>query len=437
MISIKHISFLLIKKIFLGIIFIILIFLGPAFVQTIGFNDYWLADNTHGPILTWSDIPGQAFLNTSTSITISWETNEPTTSLVEFGTTQDLGQQISDPTKVKFHNITLTGLQPNTRYYYRVSTLEGPYGEISKIYSFITPPSTPSNERVHFAIYGDTRDPINALQAVANGMYSINQADPYNFIVHVGDIVGHGGNRVEWNQFFKRVEHLHASAPIVPVIGNHEFYREGNEDYADEDFPELNSSNPEHYLKYFNLPGNEKYYSLDFANIHYIILDSNNPGGTFYRKTDPDKNAQAQWLYDDLRAHNSTTGWIFVSFHHPFIESTIYNITTPEGPRNLTISQIFHEGGVDGIFIGHVHTYERQWHNDSGTTIPYVITGGGGASIDKHPHWGNLSVAAVPNTFQFMDFSVMGGNIDVNIYDINGNIIDSFHARNYKWEVDA
>ena len=176
---------------------------------------------------------------------------------------------------------------------------------------------------------------------------------------------------------------------------------------------------------------------MNFANVHYIVLDSNEPGGTFYRDTDQDKNAQAQWLYNDLVAHNSTYDWIFVSFHHPFREDVLYNITTLNGPRSMTISEIFHEGGVDGIFIGHYHTYERTWHTDAGTTIPYIITGGGGADLDGDTYWDGKALVTYTKSFEFMDFHVDGGNISVVVYDIHGNVLDSFGAVNYSWEVDA
>ena len=56
-----------------------------------------------------------------TSATIAWLTDEPATSQVAYGTTTDYGQgNDADSAKVTSHSVPLTGLSPNTLYYYRV-----------------------------------------------------------------------------------------------------------------------------------------------------------------------------------------------------------------------------------------------------------------------------------------------------------------------------
>jgi len=56
---------------------------------------------------------------------ISWTTNEPATSRVNFGTVPAaLSQQVEDTALVTSHSVTLTGLSPNTTYYYRVTSAD-------------------------------------------------------------------------------------------------------------------------------------------------------------------------------------------------------------------------------------------------------------------------------------------------------------------------
>jgi phosphodiesterase/alkaline phosphatase D-like protein len=58
---------------------------------------------------------------TATSASIIWTTNEPATSEVEYGTLRTFGSNTpEDATLVTEHGVSLTGLIPNTRYYYRV-----------------------------------------------------------------------------------------------------------------------------------------------------------------------------------------------------------------------------------------------------------------------------------------------------------------------------
>lgn len=57
---------------------------------------------------------------------ITWDTNEPSDSLVEYGTVSgSLGLSESNTASVTTHSITLTGLAPSTTYYYRASSTDG------------------------------------------------------------------------------------------------------------------------------------------------------------------------------------------------------------------------------------------------------------------------------------------------------------------------
>ena len=55
--------------------------------------------------------------------TVTWETDEPSSSRVDYGRTTALGSQVSDSARVTDHRIELTGLSPNTTYRFRVSSV--------------------------------------------------------------------------------------------------------------------------------------------------------------------------------------------------------------------------------------------------------------------------------------------------------------------------
>lgn len=58
---------------------------------------------------------------TTTGVTITWTTNESSTSKIEYGTSQTYGSQSNvDNTLVTTHTVVLSGLTPNTIYYFRV-----------------------------------------------------------------------------------------------------------------------------------------------------------------------------------------------------------------------------------------------------------------------------------------------------------------------------
>jgi Calcineurin-like phosphoesterase/Purple acid Phosphatase, N-terminal domain len=406
-----------IKKLFFLIVLAGLFVGFPLYIQDQpGQTWYWSLNNNRTPILTWSDY------NTSSTITISWETEIERDSIVEYGKTSQLElSAITDSAPKRFHTISLSDLNPNTRYYYRVSSSQGKISKVSEIYSFVTAPKF--NDSVHFAIYGDTRDSINGLQAVANGIMSMQE--PVHFTIHVGDFVDKGGNRGHWNQYFERVSDIYANIPHIPVIGNHEFYGENTEELSDPDFPSLNKTLPEHFLKYFALPGNELYYSLNISNVHIAVMDSNVPGTVFYTSDETNRNTQAQWVYNDLLSINETYDWIFATYHHPEKRSHKYLIDTVNGARNMTINEIFHEGGVDAVFVGHVHSYERQEYEASGKKIPYIITGGGGAVLNSKYHWPDNQRIAGALTFQYLDIKINQKSFKMDCVDYNGFVLDT------------
>ncbi|MFA6540480.1 MAG: phospholipase D-like domain-containing protein [Bacteroidota bacterium] len=62
---------------------------------------------------------------TPTSLTFTWTTDAPGTSLVNYGTTSGYGSSFSDPTAVLDHSITISSLEPATVYHVQIGTADG------------------------------------------------------------------------------------------------------------------------------------------------------------------------------------------------------------------------------------------------------------------------------------------------------------------------
>jgi tartrate-resistant acid phosphatase type 5 len=135
---------------------------------------------------------------------------------------------------------------------------------------------------------------------------------------------------------------------FFPVLGNHDWYTPGA-------LP---------YLGYFTLPGNERYYEMQWGDVHFFALDSD--------PSEPDgvtsSSRQAEWLKARLAA--STARWKLVAMHHPPFSS---------GPHLSTVYMQwpYKEWGASLVLAGHDHIYERLEVNG----LPYVISGLGGATI--------------------------------------------------------
>ncbi len=86
----------------------------------------------------------QAINITQTSARIIWDTDEPATSIVQYGITDSYGNTVSNGSLVLSHGIDLTGLTPNTLYRFRVTSADQ-YGNsaTSADYTFTTLPWPP------------------------------------------------------------------------------------------------------------------------------------------------------------------------------------------------------------------------------------------------------------------------------------------------------
>jgi chitodextrinase len=88
---------------------------------------------------------------TSTSVTVTWSTDEASNSYVEYGLTSAYGSNASSTTLVSAHAVPLTGLASNTTYHYHVRSTDaaGNASSFSADKTFTTvdgtPPAAPTN----------------------------------------------------------------------------------------------------------------------------------------------------------------------------------------------------------------------------------------------------------------------------------------------------
>ena len=119
----------------------------------------------------------------------------------------------------------------------------------------------------------------------------------------------------------------------------------------------------------------EAYYSFDYANVHFIILDSHHTsrevGGAMYN-----------WTLTDIQ--NTKQDWIVTLFHHPVYTKGSHDSDTED--RLIEMRQNFmpmmEANGVDLILNGHSHSYERSYflnghYGFANTFNPDEITKGG------------------------------------------------------------
>jgi hypothetical protein len=91
-------------------------------------------------------------------------------------------------------------------------------------------------------------------------------------------------------------------------------------------------------------------FSFNYGNAHWTVLDSM----PYNDWTDP---ALQEWLIADLKAAKNAA-WRFVGFHHAVFHSSKVHFNEQ---RMRVLSPIFEEYGVDIVFAGHVHNYQRSY----------------------------------------------------------------------------
>jgi predicted outer membrane repeat protein len=133
----------------------------------------------------------------------------------------------------------------------------------------------------------------------------------------------------------------------------------GNEDYDA-------SQGLTPFLKYFTLPGNERYYDVTIGPVELFMVngDSREPDGNSV--TSP----QATWLHNELAS--STATWKLVITHFPPYSTAQWAVST-------AARWPYQAWGATAVFSGHSHTYERLLEDNN---FPYFVDGLGGDSRD-------------------------------------------------------
>jgi len=304
----------------------------------------------------------------------------------------------------------ITGLAPDTTYFYSVGgAAAAPDGQF-----FHTAPETgavPSDGNTHIWILGDSGSatetdthgkleyPGDAI-AVKDGYAKYRAAngvtEPLDLLLLLGDNAYSSGMDSEWQGgFFDVYPDLIKAAQTLPTIGNHEMgvglidiclFRPipacdkgpvpypvgGASRSSDPDSYDSDGDGPDAdglpYLNIFSLPsrgemggiasGTEQYYAADYGHVHIVSLDSQLANGD-----ETSRMAMRDWLINDLEANS--LDWTIVIFHHPPY-SKGENHDSDREQREIdmrqTFAPVFEDYGVDVVYSGHSHSYERSWY---------------------------------------------------------------------------
>lgn len=328
-----------------------------------------------------------------------------------------------DGSTTYIHEATLTGLTPNTKYEYRVG-----YGTDRRsdwyrletagasVYDVLIYPDSQSGD------YSQWEEIVknSALRTPRTALY-----------ISMGDLVDNGEHAYQWRTWLNSIRPLSANVPLATTLGNHEMYTldwKMREPYA--------------YLNYFAVPpnGNEifnrRYYSYDFGDVHYVVLDT-----MLYESNHEDNHdthhpdlydVQVQWLRQDLTAN--TKKWTVVLMHRDPFQ---YAFDRPGASRDVGFNEegvlfmpIFDEFNVDLVLSAHLHSYRNRGHvrnfdRDSSGPI-YILTGIAGDA--RRPKWKEhpLDVYVAPDRDKnnYMTMTVTPSKLIVKAFLPDGTQLD-------------
>ena len=319
-------------------------------------------------------------MGTPSSMIVRWRTDGFTDTKLSYGAAPDnLDTTIEIATPTSEHEVLITGLDSSTKYFYEIGNSTTTFAGGDDDHFFKTSPPTGSKEPVRVWVIGDSgqcavdQDGCDEAAAVM-GEYldwtTENGGRTADIILMLGDNAYNDATDSETTRgLFEPFAQVLRNHVLWPVPGNHEF---GASDSPTQSGP---------YYEGFTLPkaaeaggvasGTEAYYSYDYANIHFVALDSHDTdrdapqnAQTNICPGDGTGGAMYNWLCEDLAA--TTQDFIISYWHHPPYTKGSHDsdLRDDSGGRMHDMRERFvpmlEHYGADLNLSGHSHSYERS-----------------------------------------------------------------------------
>jgi predicted phosphodiesterase len=244
-------------------------------------------------------------------------------------------------------------------------------------------------DSVRFAVIGDMGTGEKPQYEVAEQMIRDRQKFPFEFVIAVGDDLYDGSNPSDYQSKFELPYKLLLDAGVnfYAVLGNHD-------------------SPNERFYKPFNMNG-QKYYTYKKGNVRFFALDSN------YM----DKQ-QLSWLEKELQ--NSGSDWKICYLHHPLYSSGAFHGSSTD--LRLLLEPLFVKYGVQVVFAGHEHVYERVKPQKG---ICYFTEGASGSLRKGNLRNTGMTAAGYDQDRSFMLVEIAGDELYFQTISRTGLTVDS------------
>lgn len=294
------------------------------------------------------------------------------------------------------HRVSITGLEPETSYSYRVFLPDGHFRS-----KFKTWPQ--ENSPVRFIAYADSEtEPestgtpsqwptiddskrpylVDQTQGYRANLKIIESRNPQAILI-AGDLVESGGEQRDWNEFWDHNASVASKVCILPAPGNHEYFGGPSEmgRYSIEAVRRAQSK----FRTYFHPEASDKsttFYAKKLGPVSLIALDSSDglphqssQDSNFYMQAAPNDSpgtqpgsVQYEWLEKQLLEAQKSSEFTFVFFHHCPYSSGPHGYPAgvgdgfdeQSGTPLRVWTPLFLKYGVDAVLCGHDEMFERS-----------------------------------------------------------------------------
>lgn len=299
---------------------------------------------------------------TSSSMIVRWRTDVATTSQVAYGALPGmLTQTVDDLTLTTEHVVAVSGLAADTQYYYSVGEVGVPIAGDDVDHFFRTAPVPGTARAMRLWSIGDAGFTGANLDAVRDAYGVFSGTSSADLFLLLGDNAYLSGTDAQFQAaVFDEHQIMLRTTPVWSVFGNHEA------------LSSVSSTQTGPYFDMFSFPtaaevggiasGTEAYFSFDYANVHFVVLDSE-------QSPTSASVPMLTWLEADLQdAVMNDPDWIVAMWHRPpYSKGLLHDsdVETAEIRMRQFAVPILENYGVDVVLSGHSHSYERSYLLDN------------------------------------------------------------------------
>jgi hypothetical protein len=341
------------------------------------------------------------------AVTVTWNTNEISDSIIEFGIGNYTLSTVNVSLKITGHTVAATGL-PNGNYQYRVKSKD----EAGNASSYTTGNFIIGSTAVDPIVYAAGDIAISSQTGrMQTSNWMLGNLTNVAAILTLGDNAYPNGTLTDFNNYYAPSWGRAALLALTkPSPGNHEYQ----------------TTNASGYFDYFNGSGVQNgragdrtkgYYSYNVGNWHLIALNTNDKCTVVGCGVG---STQEQWLRADLAANS---GMCTIAYgHHPRFSYNDHQDTT----EIQALWDALADNNVELYLSGHDHGYEvKKKMNSAGTVVTngigvrQMVIGTGGTNewytVPSGPNYPNQETAAgsaINNTYGILKLTLKASSYD-------------------------